>query len=86
MIRSVICNDCICLPMCFGKPNGKLISDCDFINNAINNICASLTNTEAIPILFTSLNREFMIERVGKQLIIKRYKISLRGDCYSELL
>lgn len=71
MIRSVICNDCICLPMCLGKLNGKLISDCDFINNAINNICASLGNTKTIPILFTSLNRELMIERVGGRLIIR---------------
>ena len=71
MIRSTICNDCICLPMCLGKYNGKLIDECDFINNAINNICASLVHTKSIPILFTSLNRELMIERVGGQLIIR---------------
>lgn len=74
MIRSTICDDCICLPMCFGKLNGKLIGECRFIDNAISNICASLSNTKSVPILFTSLNRELMIERVGGQLIIRDTK------------
>jgi thymidine kinase len=57
--------------MCFSKHNGKLIDECGFIDNAINNICASLSDRETMPISFTSLKRDFMIERVGRQLIIK---------------
>lgn len=70
-IKSSICVDCICLPICFGKLNYKLISECDFIKNAINNICASVIDNEYQTILFASLNREFNIMRKGAELVIE---------------
>ena len=70
-IKSSICVDCICLPICLSKLNYNLISQCDFIKNAINNICASVIDDEHITIFFTSLNRDFTIKREDKELVIQ---------------
>lgn len=71
MTNSTICNDCICLPICISKANGVLIDDCEYMKNAINNICASLTDRDSTFILFKSLNRKFLMERIGLNLVIK---------------
>lgn len=71
-IKSTICTDCICLPMCINKFNSKLIGKCDYINDTINGICESFLNQEddSVSISFTGLDRKFLIKRIGKQLVI----------------
>ena len=84
MIKSNICVDCICLPVCLGKLNHKLFSECSFMNNALDNICAGVVNNEYISILFVGLHREFTIKRVEKRLVIEDTRF-LRGDYSNEM-
>lgn len=71
LVKSVVCTNCICLPMCFSKLNSKLISQCAYVSDAINDTCASLKQDEYVSILFETLDRQFLIEKTEEEIVIK---------------
>ena len=56
MIKSSICLDCICAPMCISKPASKLITDCAFVDQVIDRVTDILAPSNDETIFFRGLN------------------------------
>jgi hypothetical protein len=63
MIKSILCINCICLPVCLNKNTSTIIEDCCFFKNTLINISASISKAESVCIYFRNLDREVTLKR-----------------------